>query len=422
MQILDCRLQIGAAACLLAAALLTAGRADAAPAGRREIRGGRLYVDGKWVFLKIGKPLRNFASAGDCEQLIRDLPALQAKHFNCLELNCYWHHFDKDGDGVPDASLAPLRKLVDAIAARGMFPCLSVETYGVGGGQIPEGFWKAHPDAIAVNSEGKPVRDTEYGFGSAVPSLFSPAYRQAVHRFIESMARGVDCRKLLYFETTVEPQYIGNASLDYSAHARAAYEKWLRRNKLAGPAWPAALPAPAEFRTSPVWNRFRAEGLADWVNQDAAAFRRVAGARAFVAVDYLETCGPEMVNRNGDSVTFLTHLTAPNILQVNWHWHLGRRAPNDGAYANVRKALAQTKRSWAITEHMTLNGSDYRPEEVPAILRNTLKQGTRFGWEFVNVAPSSRDPFSLYNDDWSPKPLMAQVDDHWEEWMKEVGQ
>ncbi len=133
---------------------------------------GRLHVDGQWVFLKIAKPLRNFADPREVQQLIDDLPVLQAKHYNAIAINCYWHHFDRDGDGVLDASCAPLSQLIDAIAARGMFPCLSVETYGVGGGTVPAGFWKQHPDAVAVNSDGKPVRDSEYGFGSSVPSLF----------------------------------------------------------------------------------------------------------------------------------------------------------------------------------------------------------------------------------------------------------
>ena len=44
------------------------------------------------------------------------------------------------------------------------------------------------------------------------------------------------------------------------------------------------------------------------------------------------------------------------------------------------------------------------------MLENTLANGTRLGWEFVNVAPKSGDPFALYNDDWSPKPLMKVVD------------
>jgi hypothetical protein len=170
----------------------------------------------------------------------------------------------------------------------------------------------------------------------------------------------------------------------------------------------------------PTWNRFRAEALADWVNQDAAAFRSVAGEGAFVAVDYLETAGADMRNRNGDSATFLARLTAATIVQVNWHWHLGTRSTNHVAYRNVRSVMEKMKRPWAIAEHMTLNGSDFRPAEVPALVRSTLRHGTRLGWEFVNVAPGSRDRFALYNDDWSPKPLIAEVDNHWERWMDEA--
>jgi len=164
----------------------------------------------------------------------------------------------------------------------------------------------------------------------------------------------------------------------------------------------------------------RAEALAAWVSGDAAAFRDVAGENAWIAVDYLETDGPEMPRRNGDSLTFLRNLQGVGIIQVNWHWHNARRAPNFAAYEYVRQAMRETGRDWVITEHMTLNGSDYTPGQVPDMLRNTLGQGTRFGWEFVTIAPASDDSFSLYEDDWSPKPLMKPVDDAWDEWMLAV--
>lgn len=54
------------------------------------------------------------------------------------------------------------------------------------------------------------------------------------------------------------------------------------------------------------------------------------------------------------------------------------------------------------------------------MLRNALACGTGYGLGFVNVAASSSDPFSLYLDDWSPKPLIAVVDGRWEEWRKEI--
>src|SRR3954468_7740249 len=171
--------------------------ASEARAGDWVLRDGRLYVDGHWVFLKIGKPLIGFADAAQCAQLAADLDLLKAKGYNALELNCYWHQFDHDGDGVIDVPLKPLADLIDAIAAKGMFPCLSVETYGIGGGQIPEGFWTRHPDALAVDAGGRPVRDTDYGFNTAVPSIFHAGYRDTVHAYIRNLCRGLPTRKIL---------------------------------------------------------------------------------------------------------------------------------------------------------------------------------------------------------------------------------
>jgi len=408
--------------CLLAAPVVLALGALPAPArpAAWRLRDGRFFDRGRPVFLKIAKPLRNFASARECEQLVADLPVLRSKHYNTVEINCYWHHFDQDGDGDPDVSLAPLRRLVDAIHAAGMYPCLSVETYGVGGGALPEGFWKRHPDAVAVNARGQKVTDSEYGFGSIVPSLHCSPYREAVRRFIRAMTRGIDHQKVLWFETTVEPQYIGNQPIDYGEHARRAYTAWLARNRLSGPPFPERLPAPDSFVRDRTWNRFRAEALAEWVNEDAEAYRSVAGKDAYVAVDYLETAGPEMVYRNGDSRVFLEKLTGATVIQVNWHWHLATRSPNEVAYRNLRDVMARTGRRWAVSEHMTLNGSDFRPQEVAAILRSTLERGTLLGWEFVSVGPSSASAFTLYRDDWSPKPLIAEVDNRWDAWMEEV--
>jgi hypothetical protein len=143
---------------------LLADAASNPTAGNRELRDGRLFVNGQWTFLKIGKPLADFTNPAACKRLLDSLPILKAKGYNALALNCYWHHFDKDGDGVIDVDLRPLSELIEAIAAAEMFPCLSVETYGVGGGFLTEGFWQRYPEAIAVDHEGKKVRDTDYGF------------------------------------------------------------------------------------------------------------------------------------------------------------------------------------------------------------------------------------------------------------------
>ena len=316
--------------------------------------------------------------------------------------------------------MEPLCRRINAIADHGMFPCLSVETYGVGGGNIAKGFWERYPDAVAINSRGEKVWDTEYKFGSAVPSLFSPDYLRLSRAYIRDLTRRLPHERILYFETTVEPQFIGNQALDFSPHAKRAYEAWCAENEVSGPVWPETFPVPREFIKHPVWNRFKAESLAAWINGDASVFREVSGPDALIAVDYLETNGREMPNRNGDSRIFLEHLTCANIIQVNWHWNLRTRSPNQVAYDIVRATMKKTGRDWAVTEHMTFNGSDYSPEEAPAMLRNTLAQGTRFGWEFVTISPSSGENFAMYNDDWSPKPLIAVVDNQWDMWRKEI--
>ena len=408
---------------LLCGVVLWAGllAPSAAAEARQDIRlaNGRLYVDGDWMFLKIAKVLRDLGTAEGCAQLISEIPILKQKHYNCIAINCYWHHYDKDGDGAPDVPLEPLADVVRAIDAAGMFPAISTEIYGVGGGTVPGPFWKRHPDAIAVNSKGEKVMDTEYGFGSAVPSFLSPDYLKASRAFIRNLAAALPHELLLYYETSVEPQYIGNQALDFSTHAKKAWQEW-RAYHPAAPEWPDRFPVPKTFLKDPEWNRFRAIKLADWVNNDAGAFRSVAGRDALVAVDYLETNGPEMRRRNGDSRVFLEALDCANIIQVNWHWHLRTRAPNQAAYDNVGAVMKETGRDWAISEHMTLNGSDYKPEEAPAMLRNALKQGTGFGWEFVHVVANSDDPFAHYHDDWSPKPLIAVVDNQWAEWEQEI--
>jgi hypothetical protein len=386
------------------------------------LRDGKLFVAGKPAFLKTAKPLRNFADPEACRRLAGDLEILQGKGYNAVSLNCYWHHFDHDGNGTIDTTLEPLSALIDVIYKKGMFPCLSVETYGVGGGQIPEDFWKKHPDALALNADGKAARDTEYGFQTAVPSIFHPAYRKAVRAFIAQLVRGIPSSKILYYETTVEPQFMGHQDLDFSASARITYEKWLDRSALKQPAWPAMFPVPDAFRNHATWLRFRAESLANWVNENAAAFRAVAGKDAYIAVNYLETCGDEMPRRYGNSLRFLEELTGADIIQLNCHRHHEKQSPNACAYRNVKDAMKRKNRSWAISEHMTLNGSDYKPENVPAILRSALAEGTGFGWEFVNVSASSKDPFALYNDDWSPKPVMAELDSRWSEWLAQIAQ
>ena len=392
-----------------------------------KIENGKFYLNGEWVFLKIAKPLIDFSDAEQVERLISNLNILRNKYFNTIELNCYWHHFDTDGDGIPDKSLGPLSKLVDAIYSKGMYPCLSVETYAVGGGTIPEGFWELYPDAFAINEKGEKVTDTEYGFGSKVVSIFHSGYRTTVHTFIKSLAKGVDTRKILYFETTVEPQYMGAIALCYSEAARDEYRKWREVNQLTDSEseMPSTFPVPASFIANSTWNKFRAQFLARWVNDDAAAYREIAGERGYVTVDYLDAHENEQQLRMGDPVEFLTHLTAANVIQVNWTWYFPDNKPNQKAYDRVWQVKKATGRDWAIAEHMTFNGSDFvnfTDKELENILENTLKQGTRFGWEFVSVTNDTNGSFSLYNNDWSPKRVIKFVDQYWGYWLHRVAE
>lgn len=400
------------------------------------LNNGRLFVEGEYCFLKIGKPLRNFSSAQEIDQLIADLDIIKSKNYNCLELNCYWHHMDLDGDGVVDVDVEPLNRLIDEICSRGMFVSLSVETYGVGGGQIPDGYWKRYPHSIAVGTDGKEVSDTEFGYMSKVPSLYSKDYLRASRSYIADLASKLDMSKILYCETTVEPQYMGDLAIDYSQEARRAYEAWVADDHLTAQPFPDTYPIPQEFVFDPVWNQFRAEWLARWVSGDAAAFRKVAGEDFWVACEYLDADEPTMMNRCGDPLVFLRGLTGIDIIQVNWHWHYGNCAPNLKAYQRVRAAMELTGADWVVTEHMTINGTDYHPREMNELLVNTIRNGTHFGWEFVDIAADLDDPsvpegevvsgefkpahFSVYDKDWNPKPAMAVVDDNWDDWMEMI--
>jgi hypothetical protein len=400
---------------------------------------GKLWVNGAHRFLKTGKPLRNYADAGAINQLIEDLPIIAAKGYSNIALNCYWHHFNPSGDGEIEVSLDPLRKLIRAIKAQGMYASLSVETYGVGGGQIPAGFWKKNSDEVlAVNHLGELVSDTEYGYGSKVPSLFSKAYLEASRRYMTNLVAGLGAENFLYFETTVEPQFMGAQWLDYSIEAKNAYAEWLDKNTgIEGMPFPESLPTSKAFCQSEAWNQFRAQALADWINKDSQALKAGAGnAALWIASDYLDAEEHTTVQRNGNPLEFLRHLTEVDILQVNWTWCNVNRRPNQKAYERVRKIMKDYQRDWAITEHMTINGTDYFASDMPGLIENTLKNGTHFGWEFVDIAadrdstetqpnevlPGDFKPqhFAVYDADWNPKPTMAVFEESWDYWMKKV--
>ena len=402
---------------------------------------GKLWVDDTHLFVKTGKPLRDYSQAGSIDLLIEDLPTIAAKGYNNLALNCYWHHFNPSGDGKIEVSLDPLRKLIKAIRAHGMYASLSVETYGVGGGQIPVGFWEKHPEeALAVNHLGERVSDTEYGYGSKVPSLFSKAYLNASRLYMTNLVAALGAENFLYFETTVEPQFMGAQWLDYSNEAKRAYSEWLGQNTdAAALPFPESLPASETFCKSTAWNTFRAQALADWINKDSQALKTGAGnAGLWIASDYLDAEEHSMPQRCGDPLELLRNMTEVDIIQVNWTWCNIAREPNQKAYKRVREAMAELGRDWVITEHMTINGADYFESDMPNLIENTLNNGTHFGWEFVDIAadrdsaatkpndilPGDFKPqhFAVYDADWNPKPAMAAFEDNWAYWMAKVQQ
>ncbi len=397
---------------------------------------GKLWVNGEHRFLKTGKPLRDYGNAEQIEALIADLPIIAAKGYSNIAINCYWHHFNPSGDGQIEVSVEPLKKLIAAIQEHGMYASLSVETYGVGGGQIPEGFWNNNPDALAVNHHGEFSSDTEYGYGTKVPSLFSEAYLTASRAYMTNLVAALGAENFLYFETTVEPQFMGAQWLDYSDTAKAAYTEWLKVNSGASAlAFPESFPASEAFRTSKSWNTFRAQALAGWINGDAQALRKGSeNSELWIASDYLDAEDYTLQQRCGDPIELLRNMTETDIIQVNWAWCNIDRKPNQKAYDRVKQVMQETGRDWVVTEHMTINGADYFESDMDGLLRNTLENGTHFGWEFVDICADTDSPdtkpndvlpgdfkpqhFSVYDADWNPKPPMKVVEENWAQWME----
>ena len=211
---------------------------------------------------------------------------------------------------------------------------------------------------------------------------------------------------------------MGTVDSGFSESAKTEFNHWRKENNISDldSEMPGSFPIPESFISNDIWNTFRAQFLAKWINDDAAAYREIAGENAYIAVDYLDATESQQARRVGDPKEFLNHLSAPNIIQLNWTWYFPTNTVNQKGYDRVLEANNSNNRDWAISEHMTFNGSDFTKDDeetLEAILLNTLNQGTRFGWEFVSVSNDTKGSFSLYNDDWSPKKVIGLVDNHW---------
>ncbi len=414
-----------------------------------EIRDGRFHRNGRWVFLKTAKLLRNFADPRVGAATIGEIDLLiDRHHYSNFSLNIYPDVFDRDADGEVDAERAEavrqIGRILDHLWRRGVFGSLSLETYNVGGGGVPAALFEKCPGVQARNALLEPAADIEYagelapgaGF-KPIPSIHHPIYVRWAHTFIRDFLRRlgrVRIRRLLYVETTVEPQYLGRnnqskdqrkAHLDHSEAASKAFGAWRRALPADHPKRKVRWPGSQEERDATIgnadWNVFRAEMLARWVNKDAAIVRTAAPG-VFAAVDYNARRDDPKDFRLGDRDTFLSKLEGVDIIQIAPH-HVG--AWGADCWLEVRRVNERHGKGWAISEHMTAMG--HFPEDdnsMRAILAETLKpdRGTRFGWDFVNVVNTRHfDRFALYHKDWTSPVLDVCDNGRWFEWLERIG-
>ncbi len=414
-----------------------------APGEEWLMRDGRFYRNGQWVFLKTGKLLRPFERPETADQVIAEIDAMIDRlHYNSFSLNIYPDTFDADADGRVDADVRKpfegIGRILDHCWARGVFAALSFETYNAGGGGTPQSLFHQFPEVVAIDALGQAARDVEYGpvAGKLIPSIYHPAYLKWSRRFMQEFLRGLGqerVSRLLFIETTVEPQYLGQcnvgdkdrlrAVLDFSPAAAQAFERWQAAfpeedRRQVGFKWPTAQADREKLIGNPVFNRFRAWGLAEWVNGDIEAIKSVA-PDVYIAVDYNGRFDDPDLVRIGDHMTFLRTLRGVDVIQIAPHtWHWGTSSWDD-----VNLANREEHKGWAISEHMTVTGvSPDDDKEMTAILQNTLERGTRWGWEFVNAGNGRvTDGFQLYDGDWS-SPITDVVEGlRWNEWLDRIG-
>jgi len=171
-----------------------------------------------------------------------------------------------------------------------------------------------------------------------------------------------------------------------------------------------------------IWQAWRASVMAGWIEGDIQTIRNSVGEQALVAVDVLDVndsdyrlaADSDRSLAGGPSRIFRT--INPNIYKVNWTWLLGTCESWDRGYNLCVPIAAANNR--AISEHMTLNNADFSPEDVDPILKNTLAKGNRFGWWLCAWANVGNNVGYLYNNDWSPKPVIKVLDDHRDDYLR----
>jgi hypothetical protein len=301
---------------------------------------------------------------------------------------------------------------------------------------VPAKLFQLYPDIVALNALLEPARDIEYSGvnGRLIPSIHHPRYLKWSRDFIRNFLRAIGderASQLLYVETTVEPQYLGRnnvdadqrrAALDYSEAARTAFETW--RNALpAGDVrraftWPSTQSARDSSIGNSIFNQFRGEALGRWVTGDIEAVRSVV-PDVYIAVDYNNRFDDPNHLRTGDPDAFLGAVEGCQIIQIAPHaFHWTALSWND-----VHRVNNNRQKGWAISEHMTANGGfPAFDSEMSIILDNTLARGTRWGWDFVNVANNHpADLFHLYQPNWTSPVLDIIEGTNWAKWLDKIG-
>lgn len=391
-----------------------------------------LEVDGKPKFEKIGVPLGDMAGMS----LNKDtLSKMVEKGYTAVRFNAYWQHFAPSDKIFRDP--AKLLAVMDEAKAKGLDLGLSFGTYPVGGGGTPQWIYSAYPGVQAVNGDNQPAVDDYYPPPypkPKIPSLLNPAFLNRSRDWMTSLLRVTPNSRMTWYAPNVEPMWAPGCWIDYSPAGLKAYHYWL------GQRWTLpelrekfqynfesidAIPLPnpqnieinGDFEVQwETWLDFRAHALAQWVNGDVQTIRNVAGEQALVAVDFLTHDQGTITKMHGRSELF-ADLVETNIWKINFHWTYG--GPWNAGY-NMLMPLARRKNQ-ALAEHMDINGEMFEGQPMDLVLKNTLDKGNRFGWETMNVQNLTGNHFTVYNDDWSPKPEMKELDTHNEQWLKTAG-
>jgi hypothetical protein len=396
------------------------------------------------MFLKDGKLLRDFANPQTADEVIADIDILTGQlDYNSFSLNIYPDQFDADADAQVDPSqqeaYAQFGRILDHCWDRGVFCSLSFETYNVGGGGTPAALFSQHPEVSAINALGEVARDVEYGGtnGKLIPSVYHPLYLAWSRDFIRNFLTGLGPQRtdrLLFVETTVEPQYLGRcnvgdrddrrAFLDFSAVAHAAFDSWQQSFPAGDPhrtqlSWPQTQAQRDQLMGNRLFNDFRAQGLAGWINGDIAAIRSVA-PDVYIAVDYNGRFDDPYDLRIGTHSVFLNALAGADIIQIAPHV---QSVWGPSSWDDVIAVNSSAGKHWAISEHMTATGSWGQDDAyMTEILDDTLARGTRWGWEFVNVGNRHpTDDFQLYYQDWTSDTLDIIEGANWNSWLAKIG-